>query len=462
MRLLPGLEEGRAQGGGGRIALALRSVVALLLALLITSCGGGGATVATGAVPPMAPGSLTAELTPNGDALLRWRPPAPGEDRAPVTGYRVYLESTGGQIRRLGDTRSLSYRHRGLQAGERYVYHVRALSAAGQSPPSESVYVDVPHEPVQRPDAPGSLTAEFVPTGEVLLRWTAPPPAPNRASVTGYRVFQELGGGELQTLGETRSLSYRHRGLQAGERYVYHVRALSTAGESPPSESVYVDVPSETALRPDAPGSLTAEFVPTGEVLLRWAAPPPAEDRAPVTGYRVYLESTGGQSEILGESRSLSYRHRGLQAGQRYVYHVRTFSAAGESPPSVSAFVDVPPRLLPPEAPGAFTAELAANGQGSAAAVDGARTSRRPRCGHALRGIPPARGRSVPSTRRYAILVVSRSGSRGGATLRLLRPGGECGGRQVLAVHVSLRRRTPGPAPAGSSGISNCRAHPGE
>ena len=358
MRLLPGLEEGHAQGGGGRIALALRGVVALLLALLITSCGGGGATVTTGAVPPMAPGSLTVELTPNGDALLRWRPPAPGEDRSPVTGYRVYLESTGGQIRRLGDTRSLSYRHQGLQAGERYVYHIRALSAAGQSPPSESVYVDVPHEPVQRPDAPGSLTAEFVPTGEVLLRWTAPPPAPNRASVTGYRVFQELGGGELQTLGETRSLSYRHRGLQPGERYVYHVRALSTAGESPPSESAVVDVP-PSLVPPEAPGSFTAELAANGrEALLRWAAPAPAEGRAAVTRYEVYHQPRAGQLEVLGTTQSLSYRHQGLRAGQRYVYHVRAWSRAGRSLPSASAAIDLPPGLLPPNAPGSLRVEL--------------------------------------------------------------------------------------------------------
>ena len=318
-------------------------------------------------MPPQAPGTLSAELTPEGDALLRWMAPASAEDRAPVSGYEVYLESAGGRIETLGNTRSLSYRHRGLQAGQRYVYHVRALSAVGPSVPSESVYVDVPSEPAQPPEAPGSLAAEFVPSGEVLLRWTAPTPAPSRASVIGYRVYREFNDGRIQTLGNTRSLSYRHRGLQAGQRYVYHVQALSAAGESPPSESAFVDVPSGL-VPPEAPGGFTADLAASGrEALLRWTPPAPADGRAPVTGYRVYLQRGAEPFRVLGTTSSLSYRHQGLQAGQRYVYHVRALSTAGTSLPSTSAYVDVPRNvggLLPPDAPGSLTVELVPGDEG--------------------------------------------------------------------------------------------------
>ena len=352
------VRSGRAGGSRLRIAPALRPVFALLLGLVVAACGGGGGAVTPGpgVLPPEAPGSLTVELTPNGDALLRWTAPAPAGGRAPVTGYKVYLESAGGRFQALGTTRSRSYRHEGLQAGRRYVYHVRASSRAGDSPPSESAFVDVPPQPFP-PEAPGSLTVELTPNGDALLRWTAPAPAEGRASVTGYKVYLESAGGRFQALGTTRSRSYRHEGLQAGRRYVYHVRASSRAGDSPPSESAFVDVPPQP-FPPEAPGSLTVELTPNGDALLRWTAPAPAEGRAPVREYEVYVEYTDGRFGTLGTTRSRSYRHADLRAGQRYVYHVRARSAAGVSPPSDSASVDVPPGLVPPDPPPVLTAEL--------------------------------------------------------------------------------------------------------
>ena len=313
-------------------------------------------------MPSQAPGALSAELTPEGDALLRWMAPASAEDRAPVSGYEVYLESAGGRIQTLGNTQSLSYRHRGLQAGQRYVYHVRALSSAGPSGPSESAFVDVPPRPLA-PQAPAVLTAELTPQGDALLRWTAPVPAEGRATVTGYEIYLESAAGPSRVLGTTRSLSYRHRGLQAGQRYVYHVRALSAAGRSPPSESVFVDTPAGL-VPPEPPRALAAELTPEGDALLRWIAPAPAEGRAAVTGYEIHLERPdGGTPRRIGTTAgALSLRHTGLSPSRRYVYHVRALSAAGRSVPSESAWVDVPPGLVPPEPPRALTAELTPEG----------------------------------------------------------------------------------------------------
>ena len=334
---------------------SFRATASLTLGLLIAACGGNPIIPDS---PPEAPGSFTAELTPSHEALLRWTAPAPSPDRAPVTGYRVYLESTDGLISALGDTQSLSYRHTGLLSGIRHVFHVRALSGAGLSEPSASAFVDVPPEPMLPPEAPGSLTAELTPSHEALLRWTAPASSPDRAPVTGYRVYLESTDGLISALGDTQSLSYRHTGLLSGIRYVFHVRALSGAGLSEPSASAFVDVPPEPVLPPEAPGSFTAELTPSHEALLRWTAPAPSPDRAPVTGYRVYLESTDGLVSALGDTQSLSYRHTGLLSGIRYVFHVRALSGAGLlSEPSASAFVDVP-TILPPEAPGSFSAEL--------------------------------------------------------------------------------------------------------
>ena len=321
--------------GSSLMTHRFRPAVALALGLLVAACGGGGSDNFDLFQPPDTPGSLTAELAPDHESvLLRWTAPTPSDNRAPVTGYAVFLEFAGGQAQRLGQTQSLSYRHTGLSPGTRYVFHVRALSAVGPSEPSESAFVDVPPVPSLPPEPPGSLNAELTPDSDALLTWTAPAPAPDRAPVTGYAVYLEPTGGQAQRLGQTQSLSYRHTGLLSGTRYVFHVRALSAAGPSEPSASAFVDVPPVPSLPPEPPGSLNAELTPDSDALLTWTAPAPAPERAPVTGYAVYLESTGGQTQRLGTTQSLSYRHTGLLSGTRYVFHVRALSAVGPSEPS--------------------------------------------------------------------------------------------------------------------------------
>ena len=292
-------------------------------------------------LPPEAPGSFTAELTPNHEALLQWTAPAPSPDRASVTSYRVYLESADGLVVQLGQTQSLSYRHTRLSPGVRYVFHIRALSDAGLSDPSASAFVDVAPRPSLPPEAPGSFTAELTPNNEALLQWTAPAPSPDRASVTSYRVYLESADGLVVQLGQTQSLSYRYTRLSPGVRYVFHVRAVSDAGLSDPSASAFVDVAPRPSLPPEAPGSFTAELTPNHEALLTWEAPLPDRDRAPVTGYLVYRESAGGLATQIGTTSSLSYRDVGLLPGRIYVYHVRADSREGVSLPSASASVDV-------------------------------------------------------------------------------------------------------------------------
>ena len=318
---------------------------------------------------PEPPGSLTAELTPNDGAFLRWGAPAPAPGRAPVTGYVIYRELSGGGVEELGVTDSLSYLHPALSAGERYVFTVRASSDAGLSDASPSAAIDVPPpaSELAPPEPPGSLTAELTPNDEAFLRWEAPAPAPGRAPVTGYVIHRELPGGDYEELGETESLSYVHPNLAPGESYVFTVRASSDAGLSDASASAFVDVPPTVVLLPPAPpGSLTAELTPNSEALLQWTPPTPAPDRAPVTGYVIYLELPNGADERLGTTESLSFTYaEQLSPGERYVFSVRASSTAGPSDASASAFVDVPPTvvLLPPAPPGSLTAELTPNSE---------------------------------------------------------------------------------------------------
>ena len=323
-------------------------------------------------LPPAPPGSLTAELTPNSEALLQWTPPTPAPDRAPVTGYVIYLELPNGADERLGTTESLSFTYaEQLSPGERYVFSVRASSTAGPSDASASAFVDVPSGPVQAPNPPGNLVAELTSDRDVLLTWDAPAASPGRAPVTGYKVFLETLNGDFDELEKTVSLSYRHPipNAPSRRRYVFYVRALSDAGASPPSRSASVDVPPEGTQvdiqAPAPPGDFTAVLTPNNDALLQWTAPTPSPDRAPFTHFEVYRELPGNQvSEKLGESRSLSYLHPDLDRGETYVFYVVAVSGVLRGHPSRSAIIDVPLEptgILPPSAPEGFTAELTPN-----------------------------------------------------------------------------------------------------
>ena len=258
-----------------------------------------------------------------------------------------------------------------LSPGERYVFSVRASSGAGLSDASASAFVDVPRGPVLAPNPPGNLVAELTSDRDVLLTWSAPAASPDRAPVTSYKVFLETLNGEFDELEETLSLSYRHPIPEAPtrRRYIFYVRALSDVGPSQPSRSASVDVPPEGTQvdiqAPAPPGDFTAVRTPNNDALLQWTAPTPSPDRAPFTHFEVYRELPGDQmSEKLGESRSLSYLHPDLERGETYVFYVVAVSGVLRGHPSRSAIIDVPQEptgILPPSAPGGFTAELTPN-----------------------------------------------------------------------------------------------------
>ena len=350
----------------------LRAAVVLALGLLVAACGGGGPSL-PGSSPAPLPGpprDLTVEVTPLGHVELRWDAPLVEPGRAPVTGYAVYLESPDGQApERLAVTRAFSYLYtgpvpgRGLEPGRSYVFHIRAINrfGVGQASESEGLTVTEP-PPLLPPGPPASLTVEATVNDSAFLQWTAPIAAPGRAPVTGYVVYRELPGGRYEELGETESLSYVHPDLTPGESYAFTVRASSEAGLSDASASATVDVPPIVVQAPASPGDFTAVLTPNGDVLLQWTAPVPSVDRAPFTHFEIWHERSGDPGpEKLGESRSLFFLHAAPQRGETHVYYVLAVSAVGPGRPSRAVSIEVPLEpggILPPSAPGGFTAVL--------------------------------------------------------------------------------------------------------
>ena len=351
----------------------LRAAVVLALGLLVAACGGGGPSL-PGSSPAPLPGpprDLTVKVTPLDHVQLRWDAPLVEPGRAPVTRYAVYLESRDDQApERLAVTGAFSYLYtgpagRGLEPGRSYVFHIRAINrfGVGQASRSEGLTSTEP-PPLLPPGPPANLTAEATVDNSAFLQWTAPIAAPGRAPVTGYVVYRELPGGRQEELGETESLSYVHPDLSPGETYVFTVRASSEAGLSDPSASasVTVDVSQIVDQAPASPEDFTAVLTPNGDVLLQWTAPVPSADRAPFTHFEIWHERSGDPGpEKLGESRSLFFLHATPERGETHVYYVLAVSAAGPGRPSRAVSIEVPLEpggILPPSAPGGFTAVL--------------------------------------------------------------------------------------------------------
>ena len=364
---------GPSVNGALLMTCLFRPAVVLVLGLLVAACGGGGPSLPGSSPAPLPgpPGDLNIEITDLNEALLTWSAPDPEPGRAPVTGYEVYLE---GEARPVGVTGSLSYLYQGLVPGRTYVFHVRAVNRVGRSQPAGTASVTITSVPFLAPLPPGSLSAELTPSNEAFLQWTAPAPAPGRAPVTGYVVYRELPLGGFERLGETESLSYTYPDLSPGERYVFTVRASSGAGLSDASASAFIDIPpvgTQIDIQaPAPPGDFTAVLTPNNDALLQWTAPVPSADREPFTHFEIWHVRSGmtGPRKV-GESRSLSYLHPNLERGETHVFYVVAWSGDLEGRPSRSATIDVPREttgpdptgILPPSAPGGFTAELTPN-----------------------------------------------------------------------------------------------------
>src|SRR4051794_23318044 len=117
-----------------------------------------------------------------------------------------------------------SYVDDAVEAGKTYLYRVRAANQGGNSAFSNIVAVAIPGDGV--PDAPRELVAELVQGQFVRLRWV------DVAGEKGYKVERRLdgsGSGEWVQIGNTAAnvVSFADESVEAGNRYVYRVRAFN-------------------------------------------------------------------------------------------------------------------------------------------------------------------------------------------------------------------------------------------
>lgn len=203
--------------------------------------GGGGssygntATVTTLPDLPAAPSGLAAQASSHHQVQLTWTDASDNE-----TSFRIERKPDGGSYQTVSTTaaNATEFTDSGLAESSRYTYRVVAVNVQGASSPSAEVSVTT------RPQSPGNLTATAG-NRRVDLTWLD-----RSAGETGFRVERHAGNGSFVAIhtAAAGATSYADTTLAAGRTYTYRVFALSTSGDSVPSNESSAAPRNETPL----------------------------------------------------------------------------------------------------------------------------------------------------------------------------------------------------------------------
>src|SRR5207253_2885637 len=303
---------------------------------------------ATPAAPHTAPGAPRDLVATAGDASvsLSWSPPS-SDGGAPITNYKIYRGTVaGGQLSLIATVPDvLSYTDSPLTNGKTYYYKVTAVNEVGEGPPSN----DASATPASGDNAASTPQGLHASPGSWRVDLTLSAPGFDGGSpITGYRLYRGTNSNNRSysvDVGDV--LSYQDTGLANGQRYYYVVTAINAVGEGLPSS----EASARPATYPDAPQNLQA-IAGNRLVTLQWSGPG-FDGGAPVTGYKIYRDTTSGSTTFLATvgGGNDSYADGGLTNGQAYYYRISAVNRVGEG--GLSAEVSTTPSSGPavPAAP---------------------------------------------------------------------------------------------------------------
>ncbi len=305
-------------------------------------------TAAARSTVPGAPTDFEVDDRDHESLNLDWQ--APDEDGgSPITGYRIERWQNGSWQSLVADTGSSRTSHdlTGLTAATSYTLRVRALNKVGAGIPSSSLQVQTHAALPAKPGAPRNVGGRAT-HDTVTLTWDAP----NRDTVTGYRIRRQLHPSRTWTLlvedtGETLTRWVDTNQVAMSSTYRYEVRARngSTVGDAGIGSLT-------TRAQPTTAGAPTALRVAPGDrsqVTLTWTAPR-SDGGADLTGYRI--ERAEDATSLVWQTveadtadTATTWSETGLTASTTYHYRVAARNAAGVGAVSASARAITRPQL---------------------------------------------------------------------------------------------------------------------
>ena len=194
------------------------------------------------AEPPAKPTGLTADIVSHDTVTLTWD--NPGDDT--ITGYAIlrrdnaiHPENTLQTIQTDTGTAATTYTDNTARPSREYMYHIRAINAAGDGDISNSVRAYTVAAP------PAGLVSE-VSHNSVTLRWDNP----GDDAVTGYVILRRDKAihpeGTFETIRAdtaTAQTTYTDKTAQPDREYVYRIKAINAHGTSEISDWVRAYTP---------------------------------------------------------------------------------------------------------------------------------------------------------------------------------------------------------------------------
>ncbi|KAM4705415.1 myomesin-1 isoform 2-T2 [Rhinophrynus dorsalis] len=227
----------------------------------------------------------------------------------------------------------------GLNTGEKYIFRVRAVNAAGLSDySSDSEAIEV-RAAIATPSPPYDITVLESVRDSMVIGWK-PPKITGGVDIQGYYVnYREVIDGVPGKWheGNIKAISdnaYRILNLKENTVYQYQVAACNLAGVGTPSQpSKSFKCEEWTIAVPGPPHELTLTEVRSSSMVLLWQ-PPVYTGRTPVTGYYIDVkeadagdENWRGVNEKPTEKRYIKIEN--LKDGVSYVVRVRAVNQAG-------------------------------------------------------------------------------------------------------------------------------------
>ncbi len=277
---------------------------------------------------PGMPTGFTAASSGGTSIDLSWTAPTQTWGSA-ITGYKIEVSEDGTTFTELVASQSgTTYSHTGLTTGDVRHYRVRAINTRGTGQPST-----VQRAIAGAPAAPTGLTAGASRLHNIVLNWdrvpTISPPITSHiiewsTDDTNWEVVDQPAAGNTGYYEHFSSL------LTVGQTFYYRVRAVNSAGASPPSTSVSAMAISR-ASGAGVPTDVRASQTAAGEVTVSWTAPTDVPDAEGTTDgiafYQVYRTANSGKlweqlDGTISNTASSYVDDDGLTVGTTYGYRM--------------------------------------------------------------------------------------------------------------------------------------------
>jgi len=241
---------------------------------------------------------------------------APAANGGTIQGYNVYMRKQSLNDYSLAYTGAATeFLAGGLTSGVTYYFKVSANNAAGeslQSDPSVGVLT------ADKPSAPTNLKVISRSSTSITIQWDLPTNT-GGVPLTGYVVESAKGTAsyaEIAFSGNNNPaiVTFTHSSLSACEIYSYRVTSVNIDGRGLPSQTLQVI----SSALPNAPAN-----PPTISSTTRYSASltlgvPTDNGGCPITFYKVYMSTNGGQFIETASSLTTSITLNGLQLSAIY------------------------------------------------------------------------------------------------------------------------------------------------